>query len=195
MGKHKRYAARSLKPKTSSPFMFHPNSLFEYKRHLKTFDKNKPAVQSNKSALSLKDCLNIIAEELFFFTYAFIEESKTRITWNQHLLSQIEKKWLWKSHRLKSDLSPALAILFEQVLSDQFFEFLSLYHLLRFVNYGRTLRCTKVRLHKKHTKLIDKDGSCLRRVPGFSKALIQFHTTSFSKNWQHLILTATQYQC
>ena len=66
LGKQKPYTESTHGSKTSSPFTFHPISLYECKRHLKTLNKNKPIGSSNIPAWTLKDCLNIIAEPLFF---------------------------------------------------------------------------------------------------------------------------------
>ena len=76
LGKQKPYTENSHDSKTSAPFTFHPISLYECKRHLKSLNKNKPIGPSNIPAWALKDCLNIIAEPLCFLINAFIEESR-----------------------------------------------------------------------------------------------------------------------
>ena len=56
LGKQKPYTENSHDSKTSAPFTFHPISLYECKRHLKTLNKNKPRGPSNIPAWALKDC-------------------------------------------------------------------------------------------------------------------------------------------
>ena len=66
LGKQKPYTENSHDSKTSAPFMFHPISLYECKRHLKTLNKNKPIGPSNIPAWTLKDCLKSLLNHYVF---------------------------------------------------------------------------------------------------------------------------------
>ena len=81
LGKQKSYTETSHEAKTSAPFTFYPFSLYECKRHLKTLNKNKPIGPSNIPAWVVKDCLNIIAEPLFFnYCIHSLQNQSSRIT-------------------------------------------------------------------------------------------------------------------
>ena len=121
LGKQKPYIENSHDSKTSAPFTFHPISLYECKRHLKTLNKNKPKGPSNIPAWALKDCLNIIAEPLCFLINAFIEESKFPNHLKSAFVIPIFKKGDCENpiNYRPTSITPALAKLFEKVLHEQ----------------------------------------------------------------------------
>ena len=131
-------------PERKSLFRFQPSSIFDIKKHIHNLNFNRTIGPSKIPPWALKDVLNVIAEPLCYLVNTSIPEGKFPNHLKQAFVIPIFKKG---DHENATNYRPisitsAPAKLFEKILRQQIYEYLTENNLLSQMQFGFRSNCS-----------------------------------------------------